>query len=201
MSALAGIPISVKDLFGVGGQPTYAGTAERLPPEWELEGFLVRRLREAFGIVLGKTKMVELAFGGLGQNPHWGTPINPWSSEEPRVPGGSSCGASDSKEGVLSNITPSDSDLNRVAISSLARSFREVRGRMLNAVLISYFRSQRWNRVDDADNLDAVNLLDTVKMFSAKRAGTCHNCFHSNLRDQLSFSRIRCPTAVFDAGT
>ncbi len=93
LGALAGIPISVKDLFGVTDQPTYAGTAERLPPEWEQEGFLVRRVREAFGILLGKTKMVELAFGGLGQNPHWGTPINPWSLPETRIPGGSSCGA------------------------------------------------------------------------------------------------------------
>ena len=93
LGALAGIPISVKDLFGVTGQPTYAGTAKRLSKEWEREGFLVRRVREEAGVLLGKTKMVELAFGGLGQNPHWGTPINPWSAPEHRVPGGSSCGA------------------------------------------------------------------------------------------------------------
>ena len=90
---LAGIPISVKDLFGVAGQPTYAGTSARLPGVWEREGFLVRRIREEMGVLVGKTKMVELAFGGLGNNPHWGTPINPWSAPEHRVPGGSSCGA------------------------------------------------------------------------------------------------------------
>lgn len=90
---LAGIPVSVKDLFGVSGHPTYAGTPARLPGAWEREGFLIRRIREEMGVLIGKTRMVEMAFGGLGNNPHWGTPINPWSSPEHRVPGGSSCGA------------------------------------------------------------------------------------------------------------
>lgn len=90
---LAGIPISVKDLLGVVGLPTYAGSPDRLPAEWEREGFLVRRMQENLAVVVGKTKMVELAFGGLGQNPTWGTPINPWDAVERRVPGGSSCGA------------------------------------------------------------------------------------------------------------
>jgi aspartyl-tRNA(Asn)/glutamyl-tRNA(Gln) amidotransferase subunit A len=44
-------------------------------------------------VIVGKTRMVELAFGGLGTNPHWGTPRNPWDAEVHRVPGGSSCGA------------------------------------------------------------------------------------------------------------
>jgi len=90
---LAGVPISVKDLFGVADLPTYAGTPARLPRQWEAEGFLIRRIREEMGVLLGKTRMVQMAFGGLGSNPHWGTPINPWSTEEHRVPGGSSCGA------------------------------------------------------------------------------------------------------------
>ena len=90
---LAGMPVSIKDLYGVEGYPTYAGTARRLPEEWESEGFLVQSLQAQRALVMGKTHTVELAFGGLGNNPHWGTPVNPWDPETDRAPGGSSCGA------------------------------------------------------------------------------------------------------------
>ncbi len=90
---LAGLPVSVKDLFGVEGFPTYAGTANRLPPDWEREGPTISRLRAQHGVVMGKTHTVEIAFGVLGTNPHWGAPRNPWDPERPRVSGGSSSGA------------------------------------------------------------------------------------------------------------
>ncbi len=93
LGPLGGMPVSVKDLYGVSGYPTFAGTAQRLPAKWEQEGFLFRRLREQQIVVIGKTQTVELAFGGLGTNPNWGTPVNPWDAETIRVPGGSSCGA------------------------------------------------------------------------------------------------------------
>ncbi len=91
--ALHGIPVSFKDLFGVQGWPTYAGTGSRLPEVWEREGPVVRAVRSQLGVVMGKTHTVELAFGGLGTNPHWGTPRNPWDERDHRVPGGSSAGA------------------------------------------------------------------------------------------------------------
>jgi aspartyl-tRNA(Asn)/glutamyl-tRNA(Gln) amidotransferase subunit A len=93
VGALQGIPISVKDLFGVAGFPTFAGTARRLPPKWEREGPLVARLKEQLGVVVGKTHMVEFALGGTGVNAHWDAPRNPWDREAPRSPGGSSSGA------------------------------------------------------------------------------------------------------------
>lgn len=93
LGPLQGIPVSVKDLYGVAGWPTFAGTPKRLPPEWEREGPVVAALRRQLGVVMGKTHTVELAFGGLGVNPHWGTPRNPWDGRAHRVPGGSSSGA------------------------------------------------------------------------------------------------------------
>ena len=91
--ALQGIPISVKDLFGVAGWPTFGGTSSRLPAAWEQQGPVVDAVRSQLCVVMGKTHTVELAFGGLGTNPHWGTPRNPWDSKAHRVPGGSSAGA------------------------------------------------------------------------------------------------------------
>jgi aspartyl-tRNA(Asn)/glutamyl-tRNA(Gln) amidotransferase subunit A len=90
---LCGIPVSVKDLYGVAGMPTFAGTARRLPDQWETDAWLVARLRAQGAVFMGKTHTVELAYGAVGTNPHWGTPRNPWDSGVHRVPGGSSCGA------------------------------------------------------------------------------------------------------------
>ncbi|MDX1645953.1 MAG: amidase [Longimicrobiales bacterium] len=91
---LCGIPVSVKDVFGVDDMPTFAGTARRLPEDpWSRDAWLVRRIRDAGAIVMGKTHTVELAYGGVGVNPHWGTPLNPWDVDVARIPGGSSCGA------------------------------------------------------------------------------------------------------------
>lgn len=90
---LAGIPISVKDLYGVDGFRTRAGTAGHLPARWERTGPFVAGLLKAGAIVTGKTHTVEMAFGGVGMNPHRGTPVNPWDGERHRVPGGSSSGA------------------------------------------------------------------------------------------------------------
>jgi aspartyl-tRNA(Asn)/glutamyl-tRNA(Gln) amidotransferase subunit A len=90
---LAGIPLSVKDLFGFPGHPTYAGTPCRLPGEWESAGPLVAALMRQGALIGGKTVSGELALGGLGLNPHWGTPPNPWDPFEDRAPGGSSSGA------------------------------------------------------------------------------------------------------------
>lgn len=93
-SPLEGLPVSVKDLFDVGGDVTRAGS--RI-----LEGATaakadapaVARLRAAGAVIVGRTNMVEFAFGVVGANPHYGTPRNPWDRRTGRVPGGSSSGA------------------------------------------------------------------------------------------------------------
>ena len=90
---LQGIPVSVKDLYAVDGFPVFAGTPRPLPEAFQVEGPVVQALRRQLGVVTGKTHTVEIAFGGLGTNSHWGTPRNPWDAVDHRVPGGSSAGA------------------------------------------------------------------------------------------------------------
>jgi aspartyl-tRNA(Asn)/glutamyl-tRNA(Gln) amidotransferase subunit A len=90
---LQGVPISIKDLFAAQGLPTFAGSGRRLPPEWEIDGPVVANLRRQLGVIMGKTHMVEFAFGGTGQNHHWGAPRNPWDKGVHRSSGGSSSGA------------------------------------------------------------------------------------------------------------
>lgn len=90
--ALHGVPFAVKDCFDVAGLPTTMGSrvmSDRVANE---DAGVVRRMREAGMVLLGKTHMVQFAFGGVGINNDDGTPKNPWAAE-PHVPGGSSSGS------------------------------------------------------------------------------------------------------------
>ncbi len=92
LGPLAGLPVSVKDLFDVRGFVTRAGSKalDDAPPA-AADAPAVARLRAAGAVIVGHTNMTEFAFSGLGVNPHYGTPANPWDAA--RVPGGSSSGA------------------------------------------------------------------------------------------------------------
>src|SRR6201998_106541 len=91
---LQGLPVSIKDLFAAAGYPCFAGSSRRLPAEHgERDGPLVATLRRQLGVIMGKTHMVEFAFGGTGQNSHHGAPYNPWDAAAHRSVGGSSSGA------------------------------------------------------------------------------------------------------------
>jgi len=94
MGPLAGLPISVKDLFDIKGEVTRAGSKVRrnAPPATE-DAVIVRRLRGAGAIIVGRTNMTEFAYSGIGINPHYGTPASPWDRANRRIPGGSSAGA------------------------------------------------------------------------------------------------------------
>lgn len=90
----AGIPISIKDLFDVAGHVTTAGSVVLQDAEPAThDAVAVARLRAAGFIILGRTNMTEFAFSGLGINPHYDTPRNPWDRASERIPGGSSSGA------------------------------------------------------------------------------------------------------------
>ncbi|MBS0302059.1 MAG: hypothetical protein JSR16_07810 [Proteobacteria bacterium] len=93
-SPLEGIPVSVKDLFDVAGEVTTAGSAVlRGAPPATRNAPVIDRLIAAGAVIVGRTNMSEFAFSGLGLNPHWGTPANPWDRASRRIPGGSSSGA------------------------------------------------------------------------------------------------------------
>ena len=91
-SAIDGLPVSLKDLFDVAGDVTRAGS-KVVAIEAKQDAPVVARLRAAGAVFVGRTNMVEFAFGGVGLNPHYGTPRNPWDRAAARVPGGSSSGA------------------------------------------------------------------------------------------------------------
>ncbi|CAB3662806.1 2-amino-5-chloromuconic acid deaminase [Achromobacter animicus] len=93
-SAIEGLPISIKDLFDIAGETTMAGSVAREgEPAAEANAEVVQRLIAAGAVIIGRTNMTEFAYSGLGINPHYGTPLNPYDRATGRIPGGSSSGA------------------------------------------------------------------------------------------------------------
>jgi aspartyl-tRNA(Asn)/glutamyl-tRNA(Gln) amidotransferase subunit A len=103
LGVLAGLPVSVKDLYDVAGRTTMAGSVLRAGEAAATQDAVaVQRLRAAGAAITGLTNMSEFAFSGVGINPHHGTPRNPAGPAgaadaadpaEARIPGGSSSGA------------------------------------------------------------------------------------------------------------
>lgn len=92
-SPLAGLPISIKDLFDVTGEVTTAGSVVlRDSPPATADAPSIARLRAAGAILVGRTNLTEFAYSGIGINPHYGTPRNPYDRATGRIPGGSSAG-------------------------------------------------------------------------------------------------------------
>ncbi len=87
---LLGVPIAVKDSQDVTGELTTHGTGCVDEPATE-DCEMVRRLRAAGAIVIGKTNLPELACMLFTESPTWGVTRNPWNAE--RTPGGSSGGS------------------------------------------------------------------------------------------------------------
>ena len=89
---LHGVPMAFKDLLHIEGKVSRGGSvgADMHP---DITATVVRRLTDAGMIALGKTHMVEAAFGSWGTNTVAGTPRNPWDPKTHRVPGGSSSGS------------------------------------------------------------------------------------------------------------
>jgi len=92
--SLAGLAVSVKDLFDVQDQVTAAGSVVLSDAAAARQDCpAVARLKSSGGVVIGRTNMSEFAFSGVGINPHYGTPANAAATDVPRIPGGSSSGA------------------------------------------------------------------------------------------------------------
>ena len=97
---LLGVPIALKDNHSVAGEPTCNGT-DAFPEPAAADDEMVRRLREAGAIVIGKTHLPELAICGFTESATWGVSRNPWDDQ--RTPGGSSGG---SAAAVAAGLTP-----------------------------------------------------------------------------------------------
>jgi len=94
LGPLDGVPVAWKDLVDLEGTVTTAGAeVRRQAPPAGADAPIARHLAAAGMVSLGKVNLSEFAYSGLGLNPHYGTPLNPFDGATPRVPGGSSSGS------------------------------------------------------------------------------------------------------------
>ena len=93
LGPLMGVSVAVKDIIAVDGMPTTHGSNYQADHLLFAEGQLIKTLRAAGCIIIGKTKTVEFALGPTGINTSRGTPRNPWDHQQHRIPGGSSSGS------------------------------------------------------------------------------------------------------------
>ncbi len=91
LGPLAGLPVAVKDVLCTTDQKTTCASRMLKTYEPPYDADVVRRLREADAIILGKTNMDEFAMGGSNENSAYGLVRNPWDTDS--APGGSSGGS------------------------------------------------------------------------------------------------------------
>ena len=90
IGVLHGVPVTIKEEFRVAGMATTLGLPSRTGDRAVDEGPLVRRLRDAGAIILGKTNLSQLLIFNEADNPVYRRSSNPWNLD--RTPGGSSGG-------------------------------------------------------------------------------------------------------------
>ena len=116
LGLLDGVPIALKDLIDVAGIATSNGMAVRRHAIAETDAEVVRRLKAAGAIVLGKLNMHEAAMGASNDNPHFGHCHNPWAVG--RTPGGSSGGSGAAVAGGLAACALGSDNMGSIRIPS-----------------------------------------------------------------------------------
>src|SRR3954451_18864426 len=102
LGALAGVPIAIKDVLVTHDMPSTSGSKILegwIPP---YDATVVRKVREAGMVPLGKTNMDEFAMGSSTENSAYGPTSNPWALD--RIPGGSGGGSSAAVSGYLAPL-------------------------------------------------------------------------------------------------
>ena len=220
-SPLAGIPLSIKDLFDIRGEVTCAGSIllkDTAPATADAPA--IARLKAAGMILIGRTNMTEFAYGASGINQHYGTPKNPWDRNANhgggRIPGGSTSGGAVSvTDGMAAATIGSDTGGSVRIPSALCgiTGFKPTQRRvpLVGAFPLSFTRDSIGplaNSVECCAWLDAV-MADSPIATSAARAlrelrglrfGVPRTVLLENLEAQVADAFARALTTLSAAG-
>jgi amidase len=159
---LLGVPIALKDNHGLAGEPTCNGT-DAYPDPAPADDEMVRRLREAGAIVIGKTHLPELAICGFTESATWGVSRNPWNSQ--RSPGGSSGGSAAAVAAGLVPIASASDGAGSIRIPAASCGLfglKPQRGRVSLAPFTEHWNGLSVNGCVSRTVLDTALYLDVV---------------------------------------
>ena len=149
LSPLDGVPLVLKDLIDREDEITSAGSElYRTAKPAASDSAIASNLSSAGLISIGKVNLTEFAYSGLGLNPHYGTPINPFSGAKPKAPGGSSSGTA---VAIASNIVPCGIGTDTGGSVRIPASFNG---------LVGYKTSG--GRIDSSGIFSLSRMLDTI---------------------------------------
>jgi amidase len=167
---LLGVPIALKDNHDVAGETTMNGT-DAFPEPAAEDGEMVRRLRQAGAIVIGKTHLPELAICGFTESATWGVTRNPWDPQ--RTPGGSSGGSGTAVAAGLVPIASASDGAGSIRIPAASCGLfglKPQRGRISLGPFVEHWNGLSVNGCISRSVLDTALWLDVVSGGS-KEAG------------------------------
>jgi amidase len=165
---LLGVPIALKDSTDLAGEQTTHGT-DAFPDPAGADSEMVRRLREAGAIVVGKTHLPELAICGFTESATWGVTRNPWDTQ--RTPGGSSGGSAAAVAAGLVPIASASDGAGSIRIPAASCGLfglKPQRGRISLAPDLEHWNGLSVNGCVSRSVLDTALWLDVVSGGSAE---------------------------------
>jgi len=176
---LHGIPVLLKDNFDTADMPTTAGSvilAKSFPP---VDGFSVRKLRQAGALILAKTNMHELALAGLTVSSLGGQTRNPYDLS--RTPGGSSGGtgaAVASNFGVIGTGTDTVNSIRSPASANSLVGLRPTRGLVSRAGIVPVSFTQDAAGPITRTVADAARMLEVMAGYDPDDPATAWSIGH-----------------------
>ena len=187
LGPLHGIPVALKDLVELKGRVVTGGSKIWQTRRSEQTAPLARQLIAQGLVILGKTHLVEFAFGGWGTNQKMGTPRNPWDLKVPRTPGGSSSG---SGVAVAAGLAPWAVGTDTGGSVRLPASFCGLTGLKVSVGRISTEGLLPLSTTLDTPGPMAGCVEDVALLYNAMRTDRCVQLDHQSFKsDELHLAR------------